>query len=150
MFLFSLQAAKHSPTFMMELFSKKKLTAKSRYLFLQRSSIIDFWLGSKYGSCQYCQKSSCLKDIPPVLQNFLFLYYHVYFILSHKFEKSLTERNKRLDIWSLFIDWGNQFLILADWIIENDLCKILCVVLEFLIKRRGFVLFFAACLIQTQ
>ena len=28
---------------------------------------------------------------------------HAYFILSHKSEKRVTERNKRLNLWSLFI-----------------------------------------------
>ena len=49
-----------------EAFLRKKLAAKSRKLFLQKSSNIDFWLGSKYGSCRHCQKSSHLKDISPV------------------------------------------------------------------------------------
>ena len=37
-----------------------------------------------------------------------------------------------------------QFLIPADWIIENDLCQTLCVILDFFVKWRGFGLFFAA------
>ena len=51
-------------------------------------------------------------------------------------------------------DWGfevylltgqlSQFLIPADWIIENDLCQILCVVLQFFVKQEGYGLFFAA------
>ena len=45
----------------------------------------------------------------------------------------------------------SQFLISSDWIIEDDLCQILWVVLEFFVKRRGFGLFFAAKrLSQTQ
>ena len=37
-------------------------------------------------------------------------------------------------------------MISADWIIENDICHILCVALEFFIKRRWFRLFIAAYL----
>ena len=51
--------------------------------------------------------------------------YHEYFILSQKSERHVTGRNKSLNLWSLFIDWRNQFLIPTDWIIENDLCQIL-------------------------
>ena len=54
------------------------------------------------------------------------------------------ERNERLNLGSLFINWGNQFLIPPDWVIENDLYLILCVVLEIFVKRKGFGLFFAA------
>ena len=72
-----------------------------------------------------------------------------YFILLLKSEKLVTERNERLNLWGLFIDWGNQFLIPTDWIIENDLCQILWVVLEFFIKPRGFGLFIAVCLAKT-
>ena len=54
-----------------------------------------------------------LKDISRVLLNFSCLYpYHAYFILLHKSQKCITERNKnkRLNIWSLFINWVTQFL----------------------------------------
>ena len=67
-----------------------------------------------------------------------------YFLLSQKSEKPVTERNKRLNLWSLFIAWGNPFLIPPGWIIENGFCQIACVVLEFL------GLFFALCLAKTQ
>ena len=54
-----------------------------------------------------------LKDISRVLLNFSCLYpYHAYFILLHKSQKCITERNKnkRLNVWSLFINWVTQFL----------------------------------------
>ena len=35
--------------------------------FCKKSSTIDFWFGSKSGSCQYGQKSSHLEDISSVL-----------------------------------------------------------------------------------
>ena len=50
--------------------------------------------------------------------------YHV----SDKSEKHVTERNESLNFWSLLINWGTQFLILVDWIIENDLYQTLCMV----------------------
>ena len=43
-------------------------------------------------------------------------------------EKHVTWRNKWLNLWNVFIVWVNQFLIPADWIIENDLHQILYVV----------------------
>ena len=68
--------------------------------------------------------------------------YHACFILSLKWEKRVTERNKRLSLWSLFIDEENQFLIPADWIIENDFCRILP-------GSWGFESFFVACFTQN-
>ena len=99
--------------------------------FLQKSSNVeDFWLGSKCGPWQYYQGSRHLKGISKV-KNFLCLYsYHVHFIFSYKSEKRIAERNKRLNLWSLYINWGTQWLILADWITENGLCQIPCAVLE--------------------
>ena len=38
----------------------------------------------------------------------------------------------------------SQFLIPADWVIENDLCQILWVVLDFFIKLKGLGLFFCS------
>ena len=54
--------------------------------------------------------------------------YHALFILLQKSEEYVTERNKRLNLWSRLIDWWNHFLILANWIIENDFwkCQIIC------------------------
>ena len=102
---------------------------------MQKSSIIDFRLGSKYDSCQYCQKSSYLKDISPVKTFCVFiLTMHIFSQISAKL---VTESNKRLNLWNLFFYWGTQFLITADWIIENDLCQILCLVLEFLSSGEG-------------
>ena len=61
--------------------------------------------------------------------------YHAYFRLSHKSQRPVTERNKSLNLSSLIINWGTQFLIPTDWIIENDLCHILRVVLEFFFRE---------------
>ena len=77
-------------------------------------------------------KSSHLKDISLVIQNFLCLFsYCAYFIFSDKSEELVTERNKRLNLWSLLINWRTQFFIRADWVIENDLCQTQYVVPEF-------------------
>ena len=65
----------HSQTFVVGLFCKKKLTAKSFSIFLQKTSIIDFWLDFKYGSWQYCQKNnSYLRYISPVIKLFVSLF----------------------------------------------------------------------------
>ena len=58
--------------------------------------------------------------------------YHAHFILSYKSERRVTKRNKRLVLWSLFINWGTQCLITADWIAENDLSQMLCICLNYL------------------
>ena len=79
-------------------------------------STIDFWLGSKYGSWQYCQKKKPFKKIFPHLCKTSCV---IMLIFSHKWEKCPTERNKRLSLWILFINY--ETLISADWIIENDL-----------------------------
>ena len=67
------------------------------------------------------------------MENFLCLYsYHAQFILPHKSEKAVTEINKKIE--------PLKFLILPDWIIENDLCQILCMVLEFFVKQEILLL----------
>ena len=48
LFLFSLHATQSN--IYGGAFLRKNLTAKSRELFLQKRSTIDFWLGSKFGS----------------------------------------------------------------------------------------------------
>ena len=40
-----------------------------------------------------------------------------------------------LNLWSLFINWGTKFLIPSYWIIEKNLCQILCVVLECFVRE---------------
>ena len=54
---------------------------------MQKSSTIDFWLGFKYGSWQYYQKCSHLKDISPVMLKifvFLFLSYILFCCTNQK------------------------------------------------------------------
>ena len=65
-----------------------------------------------------------------------------YFVVQNR---KVCYRKKRLNLWSLFINWGGQFLIPTDWIIDNDLCQILFVVLEFFV-REGLHCFFLAYL----
>ena len=69
-------------------------------------------------------------------------------------QKYVLQKKKEED-WAfevcLLTRESSHFLILVDWIIENDLCQILSVVLKFFVKLRGFGLFFAAdCHAQTQ
>ena len=115
------------------------LTAKSHQLFLQKSTNIDFSFCCEYESWQYCQKNIHLKDISPVMLKLY--YYPADFILSHESEKRVTERS-RLDFWRLFFNCGTQSLIPPDWAIENDLCQILCMILQFFVKERGLRLSF--------
>ena len=53
------------------------------------------------------------------------------------------EREDWVFEFDLLTEESSQFVISADWIIENDLCQILCVVIEFSVKKRGLGLFFA-------
>ena len=48
------------------------------------------------------KKIFILKIFPQLCKTFCLCSYHVYFILSQKSEKHVTERNKRLSLWSLF------------------------------------------------
>ena len=91
----------------------KKLAAKSPSLFLQKSSTIDFLLGSKYSSWQCFQKKNYLKDISLVLSNFLRLYScNACFILSHKSEKCVTERkNLGFEVYLLTRETSSWFLL---------------------------------------
>ena len=68
--------------------------------------------------------------------------YHKSFILWLKPEKCVTGRNKRLNLWSHLLTEETSWFSLIPT--ENDLCQILCVVLEF--SRLIFVEYLA----QTQ
>ena len=99
--------------------------------------IIDFSLGSKYDSLQYCQKNGHLKRYFPSYAKLRI----IILIFLQKWEEHVTESNKRLRLWILLTGEPIQFTISADWIIEHDLCQILCVVLEllnFLWNREGW------------
>ena len=126
-------------------FAKK---VNSWIIFLQKSCPTDFCLGSKYGSWQYSKK------ILPFKRYFssyvkLFVFILIMLILfCHTFRRTCYRNKEKIEP-SMFINWGTQFLIPADWTTENDLIQ--CVILEFFVKRRGFGFLFAAyCLDQTQ
>ena len=89
------------------------------------------------------KKVLILKIFPKLCQTFCVFYScHTYFTLLLKPEKCVTERNRRLSLWRLFIDKRNQFFIPADWIIETDLCQILCVwFLNFYQTERVWIVF---------
>ena len=72
---------------------------------------------------------------PQLCKTFCLYSYQAYFILPHKSEERVTERNKRLKLWSLFINWETQFSIPADWIIENDCAKSYAWFLNFLLNE---------------
>ena len=57
-------------------------------------------------------------------------------LFCRKCQKNVLQKEKT-EPWKPIYYWGNQFLIPADWIIENNLCQILCVVLEFLSNGEG-------------
>ena len=78
---------------------------------------------------------------PQLYKTFCIYSYHASFILSHKSDKRVTERNESLNFWSRSIKWGSKFLIRADWIIENALCQVLCLFLELFIKWRVCIVF---------
>ena len=106
---------------------------------MQKSTTIDFRLGSKYGSLQFCQKVFILKTFP----NFLCLYScHAYFILSLKSEKCVTERNKRLNLWSLYL-LTKETSSYSSWLDHGKyLCQILCLwFLNFYQMKRVWIVF---------
>ena len=86
---------------------------------------------------QYCQKNGHLKRYFPSYAKLRI----IILIFLQKWEERVTESNKRLRLWILLTGEPIQFMISADWIIEHDLCQILCVVLEllnFLWNREGW------------
>ena len=110
---FSLQATEifleNNQTFMVGLFLQKTLQAKSCSLLFQKSSTsstIDFWLGFKYGSWQYCQKNCHLKQYFPSHVILLVSLFSTFYTSEKKV--LVTERNKRLSLQILFINWGTQ------------------------------------------
>ena len=70
--------------------------------------------GSKYSSWQYPFKRYFSSSSHV---NFLCHYsYHAFFILWHKSKEHVTERNKRLSFWNLFIDWRTQPVLDSSWL----------------------------------
>ena len=63
-------------------------------IFAKKFHQSSFWLDSKYSYWQYCQKSSHLKGISPVLSKTFCVFYsnHAEFILPQMSEKRVTER----------------------------------------------------------
>ena len=62
------------------------------------------------------KKGPFKRYFPSYVKLFVSLFLSCIFFLSHKSEKRVTERNKRLNLWSLFINLGTQFfLIQADF-----------------------------------
>ena len=53
---------------------------------------MDFWLDSKYGYWQNCQKRTFKKHFPSYIRLFVSFSDHIYFILSHKLEKIIKEK----------------------------------------------------------
>ena len=83
-------------------------------------------------------KKKPFKIFPQFCKTFCLFFLIVHILFYGKTQKNhVTERNKRLNKWSLFVGWGNQLLISADRIIENNLSQILCVVLEFWSNGEG-------------
>ena len=108
---------------MVGLFSKKKFVPKSCQLFLQKSSTIYFWLGSKYGSSQYCQRSSHLKDISPVLsKTFCVFILTVCSLFCRKNQKNVLQKEIK--------DWRSATYLLTEkscsWFLLIESLKITC------------------------
>ena len=94
---------------------------------MQKSPTIDFWLGYKYSSWQYCQKSSHLKEISLVLSKT----FCVFILIMHSLFCCETQKNvlqkelkETFKAYLLTEETSSWFLLI--------LCQILCVVLEFL------------------
>ena len=65
------------------------------------------------------KKIAIQKKFPSYVKLSFCLYYHTYFVLLHKSEKP-TERNERLSLWSLFVNWGTQFLMEFRTLLVSD------------------------------
>ena len=75
------------------------------------------------------------------------------YFFCHTNQKNLLQKERKDWIFEVYFLIGklSQFLVPADWIMENDFFQILCMVLEVCVKQRGFGLFFATLSIgQTQ
>ena len=63
---------------------------------------MDFWLDSKYGYWQKCQKKTFKRHFPSYIRLFVTFSDHTYFILSHKLEKIITEKKKTEPLKSIY------------------------------------------------
>ena len=121
------------------IFAKKVNSSKLLTLF-GKNSTIDFWLSSRYDSWQYSQKKKSFKrNFPSYIKLFVSLFLLCIFYFVTQIRKACY-RKKKIELLKSIYNRVTQFLILADWIIENDLCQILPVVLEFYVKQRGIFL----------
>ena len=77
------------------------------------------------------------------MQNFLFLLSCIIHFVA-QIKKHVTKRNRTLNLSSLSVNWENPVLDSCWLIIQNHLCQILCLVLEFFVKQREFGLFFCS------
>ena len=105
------------------LFSKKKFAPKSCQLYLQKTFIIYFWLGSKYGSSEYCQRSSHLKDISPVFsKTFCVFILTVHNLFCRKNQKNVLQKEIK--------DWRSATYLLTvetcSWFLLIESLKITC------------------------
>ena len=76
-------------------------------MFFWKSSTIDFWLGSKYGSCQYRKKKLFKRYLPSYVKLSVSLFLSCMFYFVAQIRK--TEREKKLNLWSLFINRRSRF-----------------------------------------
>ena len=94
----------------------------------RKTETVGMFVGSKYGSWQYCQKTPFKTYFPIYVKPFVSLFLSSIFFFVAQIRKTCTKRNKILNLWSLIINCGTQFLIPTDWIIEKVLCHILCAI----------------------
>ena len=111
---------------------------------MRKSSTIDFWSGFEYGSWQYHQKYSHLKDISPVMLKLFVSFLSCIILFCRTNQKNMSQKEVKDWDFKVYLLTGepSHSLIRSDWIIENYLCQTLQVVLEFFVKGRGFALFF--------
>ena len=69
---------------------------------------------------------------------FMSLFLYRYFSLSCKSEKHVTERNKRLNLWSMFINLGTQLLISGNESLKMTCTRSYAWSFNFLLSREGW------------
>ena len=106
---------------------------------MQRSSTIDFWLGSKYGSWQYCQKKVfILKIFPQLCKTFCVFIPIMHALLCRNNQKNVFQ--EEIKDWALKpIYWLRKPVLDSRWLnhwkwLVSDLMHL---VLEFLSNGGG-------------
>ena len=80
---------------------------------MQKSFNIDFWLGSKYGSWQYCQKKIFLQ----LCRSFCVIIFIMHILVCHKNQKNVLQKEIKDWYFEVYLfNWGNQSVLDSCWV----------------------------------